>query len=257
MINNYRVALVTGASVGIGRAVSVKLAAENVRLILIARRKDKLEELAVELKGKAACHILPCDLRDQEDLHRKLDQLPDAFAQVDILVNNAGLALGLEPTQKTAWSDWQQMIDINCKALAFLTHRLLPGMVDRKCGHVVNIGSVAGTYPYAGGNVYGATKSFVKQFSLNLKADLLGTDVRVTNIEPGMVGDTEFSLVRFKGDQEKQRETYRGVEPLDPESVADAVLWAVSRPPHVNITRIEMMPVCQAPSRLAIRKKLP
>ncbi|MCK9364752.1 MAG: SDR family NAD(P)-dependent oxidoreductase [Syntrophales bacterium] len=257
MIQKYSVAVVTGASIGIGRAVAKQLAQAKVKLILIARREEKLRALAHELRDLTTCYLVNCDLRDHAKLAQHFKELPDAFSAVDILINNAGLALGVAPAQQSSWRDWQDMIDINCTALAHITHLLLPGMVARNRGHVVNIGSVAGTYPYLGGNVYGATKSFVKQFSLNLKADLLGTAVRVTNIEPAMVGGTEFSQVRFKGDEGKAAQVYEGVEPLRPESVADAVLWAVSQPPHVNITRIELMPVCQAASGIAVDRKLP
>jgi len=167
MIQQYSVAVVTGASVGIGRAVAKQLAQAKVKLILIARREEKLQALAQELQDLTACHLMNCDLRDHEQLAHHFQALPDAFAAADILINNAGLALGMAPAQRASWSDWQGMIDVNCTALAHLTHLLLPGMVARNRGHVVNIGSVAGTYPYAGGNVYGATKAFVKQFSLH------------------------------------------------------------------------------------------
>jgi NADP-dependent 3-hydroxy acid dehydrogenase YdfG len=257
MIKQYRIAVVTGASAGIGLAAARKLARESVKLVLVARREDKLRALAEELSGETECHPLPCDLRDSENLARLFKSLPDAFAAVDILVNNAGLALGLEPAHRASWEDWRVMMDVNCVALAQLTHLLLPGMVARNCGHIVNIGSIAGSYPYVGGNVYGATKAFVKQFSLNLKADLLGTSVRVTSIEPGMVGGTEFSLVRFKGDERKAVGVYEDAEPLDAEAVADAVVWAVSRPAGVNINRIELMPVCQAPGQTAVVRKSP
>jgi NADP-dependent 3-hydroxy acid dehydrogenase YdfG len=257
MIQQYSVAVVTGASIGIGRAVAVRLAKEKVRLILIARREEKLRALAEELQPLTECHLVHCDLREHLQLDKHFQALPDQFSAVDILINNAGLALGLDPAQRASWRDWQEMIDVNCTALAHITHLLLAGMVARNRGHVVNIGSIAGSYPYAGGNVYGATKAFVKQFSLNLKADLLGTAVRVTNIEPGMVGGTEFSLVRFKGDAGRVANVYEGVDPLSPAAVADAVLWAVSRPPHVNINRIELMPVCQAPGRVAVGRKSP
>lgn len=257
MINQYRIAVVTGASAGIGLAAARKLAGEKVKLVLVARREDKLRALVEELSAETECHALACDLRDSEHLARLFQSLPDAFADVDILVNNAGLALGLEPAHRASWEDWRGMMDVNCVALAQLTHLLLPGMVARNRGHIVNVGSIAGSYPYAGGNIYGATKAFVKQFSLNLKADLLGTDVRVTNIEPGMVGGTEFSLVRFKGDAGKAAGVYENADPLNADAVADAIVWAVSRPANVNINRIELMPVCQAPAPTAIARKSP
>ena len=174
---------------------------------------------------------------------------------MDVLINCAGLALGLETAQKTEWQDWETMLNVNCLALAYITHLLLPGMVERNLGHIINIGSTAGTYPYKGANVYGATKAFVEQFTLNLKADLLGTAVRVTNIEPAMVGDSEFSLVRFKGDKDKANEVYEGLKPLCPADISECVIWVLLQPAHVNINRIEMMPTSQAPSHLAVSKK--
>ena len=159
--------------------------------------------------------------------------------------------MGLEVAQETEWQDWETMLNINCLALSYLTHLLLPGMVERNKGHIVNIGSTAGSFPYKGGNVYGATKAFVEQFTLNLKADLLGTALRVTNVAPGMVGESEFSLIRFKGDKDKARKVYEGLKPLTPNDVAESVLWVLMQPAHVNINRIEMMPVGQAPSNLA------
>ncbi len=171
-----------------------------------------------------------------------------------MLVNNAGLALGLEPAQRCDMEDWQRMIDTNIKGLLYCTRALLPGMVSRNRGHIVNVGSVAGSYPYPGGNVYGATKAFVQQFSLNLRADLLGTRVRVTNVEPGLA-ESEFSLVRYKGDDDKAARTYEGTEPLRPDDIADIVYWAATRPGHVNLNRIEVMPVCQAFSPFAIHRE--
>ncbi|MGE5503874.1 MAG: SDR family NAD(P)-dependent oxidoreductase, partial [Actinomycetota bacterium] len=176
------------------------------------------------------------------------------FRDIDVLVNNAGLALGLEPAHQTDLDDWEAMVDTNVKGLMYVTRAVLPGMVARGRGHVVNIGSIAGTYPYPGGNAYGATKAAVAQFSLNLLADLVKTKVRVTNIEPGLCGGSEFSLVRFHGDAERAAKTYEGTEPLTSEDVAEAVFWACSAPAHVNINRIEMMPTCQAPAGLAVHR---
>ena len=255
MKSGYQVVLVTGASSGIGEAVAERFAAEQNRLVLIARRRDKLDTLAKRLSKQTACHVVACDVTDHNRLQSEIESLPSEYRDVDVLVNNAGLALGLEPAQSVAWKNWQAMIDTNCTALAFITHMLLPGMVKRNRGHVVNIGSVAGSYPYRGGNVYAATKAFVEHFSKNLKADLLGTSVRVTNIEPGMTAGSEFSLVRFGGDKEKADQVYADTKPLTPESIAESVFWAVSLPAHVNICRIEIMPVCQAPSRLAIHRE--
>ncbi len=254
MIKTYKVAVVTGASCGIGAAVARRLVQQGIKLILIARREDKLSQLAQELRVYAACHVIACDVCDHAKLQAALSVLPPEFSAVDILINNAGIPLGLEPAQNTLWQDWQQMIATNCTALAFITHLLLPSMVARNCGHIVNLSSIAGSYPYYGGNVYGATKAFVSQLSRNLKADLLGTAVRVTNIEPGMVGGTEFSQVRFKGDERSAENVYKGADPLLPESVAECVAWAIAQPAYVNINRIELMPVCQAPNGLAVHR---
>jgi 3-hydroxy acid dehydrogenase/malonic semialdehyde reductase len=254
--SGYNVAVVTGASGGIGEAIAERFSTEKMKLVLIARRREKLKAIAKRLSKSSECHVIACDLTDKTSLQAELLNLPQDFKQVDVLVNNAGVALGLEPAQRASWQHWQSMIDINCTALAFITHMLLPGMVERNRGHIVNIGSIAGTYAYKGGNVYGATKAFVEHFSRNLKADLLGTAVRVTNIEPGMVAGSEFSLVRFEGNQERAAKVYEGVQPMTPESIAESVYWAVSLPAHVNICRIEVMPVCQAPGGLAIHRNV-
>ncbi|MGB8933394.1 MAG: SDR family NAD(P)-dependent oxidoreductase, partial [Anaeromyxobacteraceae bacterium] len=198
-------------------------------------------------------HPLPLDVRDKAAVERALAALPPPFAQVDLLVNSAGLALGLEPAQRASLDDWEQMIDTNCRALVHVTRVLLPGMVARDRGHVLNVGSVAGNWPYPGGNVYGATKAFVRQFSLNLKADLLGTRVRVTNVEPGMV-ETEFSVVRFHGDAARAGKVYEGMQPLSSEDIAETVLWCATRPAHVNVNTIEIMPVQQAFSPFAVSR---
>ena len=176
------------------------------------------------------------------------------WQQVDLLVNNAGLALGLEPAHKTDLNDWYQMIDTNIKGLVTVTRLILPEMVERNVGHIINLGSIAGTYPYPGGNVYGGTKAFVKQFSLNLRADLAGTAIRVSNVEPGLCGGTEFSNVRFKGDDDKVAKVYENVQYVKPEDIADIVLWLNQQPPHVNINRIEVMPVAQSFAPLTVVK---
>jgi 3-hydroxy acid dehydrogenase/malonic semialdehyde reductase len=234
-------ALVTGATSGIGRAAARALHGAGARVVAAGRRADRLRDLAAELGPR--CHPLPLDVRDREAVERTLASLPAPFGAVEILVNNAGLALGLDPAPRASLEQWERMIDTNCRALAHVTRILLPGMVERGRGHVVNIGSVAGSYPYPGGNAYGATKAFVRQFSLNLRADLVGSGVRVTCIEPGMT-ETEFSLVRL-GDEERAREVYRGLEPLSAEDVADAILWVTTRPPHVNVNVLELMPEAQ------------
>lgn len=230
--------LITGASAGFGEAIARRLSAEGHSLILVARREPRLQRLQEELKqnGNAVISIV-ADIRDHELLKESLSPYAD---KVRMLVNNAGLALGLEPAQSASISDWMTMVDTNIKGLLFVTSLVLPHMAERNDGLIVNIGSIAGTYPYPGGNVYGATKAFVQQFSKNLKADLLGTKVRVTNIEPG-ASETEFSMVRFKGDDEKAQKVYEGWESFTPEDVAEAVYWISSLPPRVNINSLEIM----------------
>lgn len=234
---------VTGASAGFGAAVARRFAATGARVVAAARRADRLAELADELGDR----VLPIelDVRDGAAVQRAVTGLPDAFAAIDVLVNNAGLARGLEPAHRASLDDWQQMIDTNCTGLVHCTRHVLPGMVARGRGHVINLGSAAGSYPYPGSNVYGATKAFVHQFSLNLRSDLHGTGVRVTCVEPGMA-DTEFSLVRFHGDATKAEATYTGMQPLTADDIAEAVFWAATQPPHVNVNTIELMPVAQS-----------
>lgn len=238
-----RIALVTGGTSGIGAACVDALVAAGARVVTTGRRADRLAALARRHAGRV--HTLRLDVRDRAAVEDALASLPAAFAEVDVLVNDAGLALGLEPAHRASLEEWETMIQTNCTALVTITRALLPGMVARDRGHVVNVGSVAGSYPYPGGNVYGATKAFVRQFSLNLKSDLAGTHVRVTNVEPGMT-ETEFSVVRFQGDAEKAKKVYEGMRPLSGEDVADAIVWCVTRPPHVNVNTIELMPNAQA-----------
>ena len=240
-----RTVLITGASSGFGAAAARRFAARGDRVIAAARRTERLHDLASELGGGV---LLPLtlDVRDRSAVERFTTQLPADFAEVDILVNNAGLALGLEPAQRADLDEWDQMIQTNCTGLVHVTRALLPQMVARGTGHIVNLGSIAGTYPYPGGNVYGATKAFVHQFSLNLRSDLHGTGVRVTCIEPGLVGGTEFSQVRFGGDRERAAAVYAGTQPLTAEDIAAAIEWATDQPAHVNINTIELMPVSQS-----------
>ncbi|SFW72112.1 SDR family oxidoreductase [Amycolatopsis australiensis] len=244
---------VTGASAGFGDAIARRFVAEGARVIAVARSADKLGKLAGELGGA----VLPVklDVSDPDAVKRTVAGLPEDWKTVDVLVNNAGLAKGLEPAHQADLGDWDQMIATNVRGLAHVTRALLPGMVERGRGHVINIGSIAGTYPYPGGNVYGATKAFVHQFSLNLRSDLHGTGVRVTNIEPGMVGGTDFSKVRFDGDAAKADKVYEGTTPLTAEDVAESVYWAASQPKHVNINVIELMPVVQSFSALQIYRE--
>jgi 3-hydroxy acid dehydrogenase/malonic semialdehyde reductase len=245
------VVFITGASSGIGAAVARRFAASGARLVLAARRLDRLTALSTELG--AAAHLIQLDVRDRAESLRAVESLPAAFAEVTVLVNNAGGAHGLEPAQEANLDDWETMVDTNIKGVLYLTRALLPGMVQRDRGHIINIGSVAGSYPYPGGNVYGGTKAFVEQFSLNLRADLAGRRVRVTNIEPGMT-ETEFSLVRFKGDEDKAKAVYRGVPALSADDVAEAVLWCASQPEHVNVNRLEMMSVMQSFAGFAVKR---
>jgi 3-hydroxy acid dehydrogenase / malonic semialdehyde reductase len=246
-----RIALVTGATSGIGAACVDALIAAGARVVAAGRRAERLQALA----DRHGDRLLPLvlDVRDRAAIDAAIAGLSPAFSAIDVLVNDAGLALGLEPAQRASLDEWEQMIDTNCAGLVTVTRAVLPGMVARDRGHVVNVGSVAGSYPYPGGNVYGATKAFVRQFTLNLKADLLGTRVRATSIEPGMV-DTEFSRVRFGGDEGRAKQVYEGMQPLSAADVADAILWCVTRPPHVNVNALELMPVAQAFSAFSVKR---
>jgi 3-hydroxy acid dehydrogenase / malonic semialdehyde reductase len=246
------IVFVTGASAGFGEAIVRKFAQAGARVIAAARRLERLEKLAAELGER----VLPIalDVRSRAEVEHTLANLPGPFAEVDLLVNNAGLALGLEPAQRASVDDWDRMIDTNCKGLVYVTRALLPGMIERGRGHVINLGSVAASYPYPGGNVYGATKAFVHQLSLNLRSDLHGTPLRVTVIEPGLCGGTEFSLVRFAGDQQRADAVYDRTVPLSAEDVAESVYWAASLPAHVNINLIELMPVVQSTGPFVIHK---
>ena len=243
---------VTGASSGFGATLARRFVSRGARVIMAARRFDRLEALADELGERALPVAL--DIQDTKAVERAIADLPPDFADIDCLVNNAGLALGLAPAESADLSHWSAMIDTNCKGMVQLTRALLPGMVSRRRGHIVNMGSVAGTYPYPGGNVYGATKAFVHQFSLNLRSDLHGIGVRVTCIEPGMCVGTEFSEVRFGGDKNKATAVYAGMRPLTAEDIADAIEWATTAPSNVNINVIELMPVDQSFAPFAVKR---
>ncbi|XXJ21386.1 SDR family oxidoreductase [Desulfovibrio caledoniensis] len=244
--------LITGATAGFGQAMARRFATEGWNLVITGRRAQRLDELKAAL-APAEVHTLAFDVRDRAACEQAIKTLPGAFAKIDVLVNNAGLALGLEPAQACNLDDWETMIDTNIKGLTYMTRAVLPGMVERNTGHVVNLGSVAGTYPYPGGNCYGGTKAFVNHFSKNLRADLLGTKVRVTNIEPGLC-ETEFSVVRFKGDKAAADKVYEGTQPITPEDIAECVFWTTNLPAHVNINSLEVMPVQQAFSPFAISR---
>jgi NADP-dependent 3-hydroxy acid dehydrogenase YdfG len=244
--------LITGATAGFGKAMALRYANEGWNLILTGRRAERLEELKTGL-APAKVHTLCFDVRDRQSCQQAVDSLPVDFKDIDILVNNAGLALGLEPAQSCDLDDWDAMVDTNIKGLMYMTRAVLPSMVERNTGHVVNLGSVAGTYPYPGGNCYGGTKAYVNHFSKNLLADLLGTKVRVTNIEPGLC-ETEFSVIRFKGDKAAADKVYEGTQPISPEDIAEIVYWTTTLPPHVNINALEVMPVQQAFSPFAISR---
>nr|WP_207763685.1 SDR family oxidoreductase [Avibacterium gallinarum] len=242
--------LITGASAGFGKAMCEVFIKAGYKVIGAARRLEKLEKLQAELGENF--FPLQMDMNNLSEIDRALSKLPEAFQQIDLLVNNAGLALGLEPAHQANFDDWLTMINTNIVGLTYLTRKVLPQMVERQQGHIINLGSIAGTYPYPGGNVYGATKAFVEQFSLNLRADLAGSKVRVTNVEPGLCGGTEFSNVRFKGDDSKAASVYANVQPIEPIDIANTVLWIYQQPAHVNINRIEIMPVAQSFSALNV-----
>ncbi|CAG75155.1 probable oxidoreductase [Pectobacterium atrosepticum SCRI1043] len=244
---------VTGATAGFGESITRKFISAGHKVIATGRRQERLDALKAELGD--ALYPLKLDVRDRQAIEQAVASLPAEWRAIDVLVNNAGLALGLEPAHKASVDDWENMIDTNNKGLVFMTRALLPDMVDRNIGHVINIGSTAGNWPYAGGNVYGASKAFVQQFSLGLRADLSGTRVRVTNIEPGLVGGTEFSAVRFKGNDDKVSKTYDNTTPLTAEDVSEAVFWVATLPAHVNINTLEMMPVSQSFAGLSVHRE--
>lgn len=239
--------LITGASSGIGAACARLLAADGARLILAARRAEKLQTLASALQAQHGIEVLslPLDVSDPQAVQAAVDGLPPEWQAIDVLINNAGLSRGLDKQYEAPRQDWEEMIDTNVKGLLYMSRAVVPGMVARGRGHVVNVGSIAGRQTYPGGSVYCATKAAVKALSEGLKLDLLGTPVRVTNIEPGFV-ETEFSDVRFRGDSERAKQVYQGLVPLTGEDIADSIVFAITRPPHINISEIFLMPTDQS-----------
>jgi 3-hydroxy acid dehydrogenase / malonic semialdehyde reductase len=252
-----KIVFITGASAGIGEATAYAFAVEGARLLLAARRKDKVDAVAANAleKGSPAVHTFTLDVRDQKAVAASVAALPAEWAAIDILVNNAGLSRGLDKVYQGHIEDWEEMIDTNVKGLLYVTRAVVPGMVERGTGHVVNMGSTAGELPYPNGAVYCATKAAEKSINDGLRQDVLGTALRVTSIDPGMV-ETDFSKVRFRGDEERAAKVYQGVTPLTPSDVADAIVWAVSRPAHVNIAHVLMTPVAQANSLLFHRESV-
>ena len=249
------IVLITGASSGFGEAAARRFVAGGHRVIAAARRVDRLSQLGKELGG--ALLPLAMDVTDPASITAALASLPEDWRILDVLVNNAGLALGTEPAQRSSLAEWTTMIDTNTKGLVTVTHAVLPGMVERGRGTIVNVGSIAGNTPYPGGNVYGATKAFVEQFTRNLRADLVGTGVRATNLAPGLCGGTEFSNVRYRGDDAAAAKVYEGTVPLTAEDIAETIYWIATLPPHVNITQLEIMPTCQGYGPLNIKRTLP
>jgi len=243
---------ITGATGDFGKAFARRFADAKCKMVLHGRDADKLRNVCESFD--VPCHPVLFDATDTAAMREAIKNIPEKFRSIDLLINNAGLALGLDKAPVANPDDWENMIDVDCKALTLITREVLPGMVGRKKGHIINIGSTAGSYPYPGGNVYGAAKAFVKQFSLGLRADLVGTNIRVTNIEPGQV-ETQFSTVRFHGDEARANAVYAGTQSLQADDVAEAVFWAATLPAHVNINRVEMMPTGQSFAGLSIERQ--
>jgi 3-hydroxy acid dehydrogenase / malonic semialdehyde reductase len=252
---NNRIVLITGASSGIGEACARLFAKAGAKLMIAARRFDRIQQLAVELEQTFGVAIYPIhlDVRDRESVQSTLNALPEEWQAIELLINNAGLSRGLDKLHEGNIDDWEEMIDANVKGLLYVTRAIVPGMVRRNCGHVVNIGSIAGRAAYPGGNVYCASKAAVRAISEGLKQDLLGTPIRVSEIEPGLV-ETEFSLVRFHGDRDRADNVYAGLIPLTAEDVADVVFFCATRPPHVNISEVLLVPTAQANATLVYRE---
>ncbi len=248
------VIMITGATSGFGEACARLFADKGWCLVITGRRQQRLAQLQQELGGAEKVHTCCFDISDRQAVEQAFAGLPERFSQIDVLLNNAGLALGLEPAHQTSLDDWEKMVDTNIKGLLYCTRTVLPRMVERKAGYIINIGSVAGNWPYPGGNVYCGSKAFVRQFSLAVRADLLGTNVRVSNIEPGNA-ETEFSMVRFKDDQDRADKVYQGTVALTAGDVADTVWWLVNTPSHVNVTTLELMPTQEANGPMAFHRE--
>ncbi len=246
------IVLITGATSGFGAEMARKFVAHGHRVIATGRRRDRLDELKNELG--ASVLAVEMDVTDKKTITAGLDSLPQDWRDIDVLINNAGLALGVEPAQQASLEDWETMIETNCKGLVTMTRLMLPDMVKRGSGTIINIGSTAGAYPYPGGNVYGATKAFVDQFTTNLRADLVGTGVRASNIAPGLSGGTEFSNIRMKGNDAAAAKVYEGTVPLNAKDIAETAFWIATLPAHVNINYVEMMPTCQGFSPFTIKR---
>ena len=244
--------LVTGATSGFGAAFARRFVKDGHRVIATGRRVERLEALAAELGPSLLPR--PLDMTDKQAIADFLPSLPEDWRRIDVLVNNAGLALGLSSAWEASLEDWDRMIATDVTGLIHMTRAVLPQMVERDDGLIINLGSIAGDYPYPGAHVYGGAKAFVLQFSLNLRCDLAGMNVRVTNIEPGMATGSEFSQVRFGGDEAKAAAVYAGTQSLTPEDIAETAAWLVSLPPHVNVNRIEVMPTCQAGGGLIVKR---
>jgi NADP-dependent 3-hydroxy acid dehydrogenase YdfG len=251
-----KIVFITGASAGIGAATALAFAAEGAKLLLAARRAGRLSEIASRAKaaGAPAVHSIDLDVRDHRGVQNAIDSLPPDWAEIDILVNNAGLSRGLDKVYMGKVEDWDEMIDTNIKGLLYVTRAVVPGMVVRGRGHVINLGSTAGELAYPNGAVYCGTKAAERLINDGLRQDVLGSPIRVTSVDPGMV-QTDFSLVRFRGDTERAAKVYKGVKPLTPEDVAEVIVWTAARPAHVNIARVLMTPVQQANSILFHREE--
>jgi serine 3-dehydrogenase len=250
------VVFITGATSGIGKSAAIKFAELGANILMCARRVDRLNDLSLDLTSRFGVHThaFQLDVRDHDAVEKSVDALPDEWRSISVLVNNAGLSRGLDTIQSGSVADWDEMIDTNVKGLLYVTRAVLPGMIERNAGHIINLGSVAGRWVYPKGNVYNASKFAVRALNEGMKMDLLGTPIRVTTVDPGLV-ETEFSIVRFHGDAERASTVYKGLTPLSPDDIADAIVWAATRPAHVNISEIVLMPTDQASPTMVHRKQ--